>query len=66
MTEHRIRRIVWKITFARKIHPQEAAILTESVVSMIVKDMRLIAVVEGEGFKEMLTIFESGNFSGET
>ncbi|CAM4611237.1 unnamed protein product [Leuciscus chuanchicus] len=40
--------------------PQKAAILTESVLSMIVKDMRPISVVEGEGFKEMLTNFESG------
>ena len=40
--------------------PQEAAILTESVLSMICKDMRLISAVEGEGFKEMLTTFEAG------
>ena len=39
--------------------PQEAAILTESVLSMICKDMRPISVVEGEGFKEMLTYYKS-------
>lgn len=39
--------------------PQEAAILTDSVLSMIVKDMRPLAIVEGEGFKEMLTTFKS-------
>ena len=38
--------------------PQEAAVLTESVLSMTVKDMRLLAMVEGEGFKEMLTTFQ--------
>ncbi|XP_067283546.1 E3 SUMO-protein ligase ZBED1-like [Pseudorasbora parva] len=40
--------------------PQEAAILTESILTMIVKDMRPISVVEGQGFKEMLTTFKSG------
>lgn len=40
--------------------PQEAAVLTESVLTMIVKDMRPLAVVEGEGFKGMLTTFQSG------
>lgn len=40
--------------------PQEAAVLIESVLSMIVKDMRLLAMVEGEGFKEMLTTFQPG------
>ncbi|KAL3971429.1 mitogen-activated protein kinase binding protein 1 [Sarotherodon galilaeus] len=40
--------------------PQEVAVLTESVLSMILKDMRPLAVVEGEGFKEMLTTFQPG------
>lgn len=40
--------------------PQEAAILTDSVLSIIVKDMRPLAIVEGEGFKEMLATFQPG------
>ncbi|XP_078028245.1 E3 SUMO-protein ligase ZBED1-like [Epinephelus lanceolatus] len=40
--------------------PQEAAALTESILSMIVKDMRPLAIIEGEGFKEMLTTFNQG------
>ena len=34
--------------------PQEAAVLTESIQSMFLKDMRPLAMVEGEGFNEML------------
>lgn len=40
--------------------PQEAAVLTESVLSVIVKNMRPLAVVEGVGFQEMLATFRSG------
>lgn len=38
--------------------PQEVAVLTESVLAMILKDKRPLAV--GEGFKEMLTTFQPG------
>ena len=41
------------------LHPQGAAVLTESVLSMIVKDIRPLAMAEGKGFKEMLTNFQS-------
>ena len=40
--------------------PQEAAVYTNSIVSMIVKDMRPLAIVEGEGFREMVNTFHSG------
>ncbi|XP_063762122.1 E3 SUMO-protein ligase ZBED1-like [Eleginops maclovinus] len=40
--------------------PQEASVFTNSIVSMIVKDMRPLAIVEGEGFREMVNTFHSG------
>ena len=40
--------------------PQEAAVLPESILTMMVKVMRPLAMVEGEGFKEMLNTFQSG------
>ncbi|XP_077370240.1 E3 SUMO-protein ligase ZBED1-like isoform X2 [Festucalex cinctus] len=40
--------------------PEETAALTQSILSMIIKDMRPLAIVEGEGFKEMLTTFNQG------
>ncbi|KAL7387336.1 hypothetical protein ABVT39_022228 [Epinephelus coioides] len=40
--------------------PQEAAVLTESILSVIVKNMRPLAVVEGVDFQEMLATFRTG------
>ncbi len=39
--------------------PQEAAVLTESILSMIEKNMRPLALVEGAGFQKMLATFRS-------
>lgn len=40
--------------------PQEASMFTNSIISMIVKDMRPLATVEGKGFREMVNTFHSG------
>lgn len=40
--------------------PQQAAALTESILNMIVKDMRPLSMVDGEGFREMVSAFNPG------
>ncbi len=40
--------------------PQQAAALTESILNMIVKDMRPLSMVDGEGFREMVSAFHPG------
>lgn len=40
--------------------PQFAATLTDSVVHMIIKDMRLLSIVEDEGFRAMVKTFQPG------
>lgn len=37
--------------------PQQATALTQSVLKMIIKDMRPISIVDGEGFQEMIHDF---------
>ncbi|XP_049331875.1 E3 SUMO-protein ligase ZBED1-like [Astyanax mexicanus] len=37
-----------------------AAELSESILQMIIKDMRPLAIVEGQGFREMINTFHSG------
>ncbi|XP_051809364.1 zinc finger BED domain-containing protein 4-like isoform X2 [Acanthochromis polyacanthus] len=40
--------------------PQQAAELSQSILKMTVKDMRPVAIVEGEGFHEMMHTFHPG------
>lgn len=40
--------------------PQLAAQLTDSILQMITKHMRLLAVVQGQGFREMIKTFHAG------
>ncbi|XP_051976953.1 zinc finger BED domain-containing protein 4-like [Xyrauchen texanus] len=40
--------------------PQQATALTESILNMIVKDMRPLSLVDGEGFREMVSTFNPG------
>ncbi|KAF3837458.1 hypothetical protein F7725_004922 [Dissostichus mawsoni] len=40
--------------------PQMAGVLTESILNMLVNDMRPISMVEDEGFKQMVTTFHPG------
>uniref|UniRef100_A0A671UN90 HAT C-terminal dimerisation domain-containing protein n=2 Tax=Sparus aurata TaxID=8175 RepID=A0A671UN90_SPAAU len=40
--------------------PQMAQVLTESILNMIVNDMRPISMVEDEGFKQMINTFHPG------
>ncbi|KAL6463247.1 hypothetical protein MHYP_G00276380 [Metynnis hypsauchen] len=40
--------------------PKMAAELSESILQMIIKDMRPLAIVEGQGFCEMINTFHSG------
>lgn len=45
------------------LHPcttQMAAELSDSILQMIVKDMRPLAIVEGQGFREMINTFHTG------
>ncbi|XP_076849046.1 E3 SUMO-protein ligase ZBED1-like isoform X2 [Brachyhypopomus gauderio] len=40
--------------------PQMAAELSDSILQMIIKDMRPLAIVEGQGFREMIKTFHTG------
>ncbi|XP_051994042.1 E3 SUMO-protein ligase ZBED1-like [Xyrauchen texanus] len=40
--------------------PQQAAIVTDAILSMLVTDMRPMAMVEDEGFKKMVSILNPG------
>ncbi|XP_057208474.1 E3 SUMO-protein ligase ZBED1-like [Triplophysa rosa] len=40
--------------------PQQAAALTESILNMMVKDMRPLSMVDGAGFREMVSAFHPG------
>uniref|UniRef100_A0A3Q1FT65 BED-type domain-containing protein n=1 Tax=Acanthochromis polyacanthus TaxID=80966 RepID=A0A3Q1FT65_9TELE len=44
----------------KMLTPQECAPLTDKVLNMIVKDMRPLSMVEGEGFQEMLKSLNPG------
>ena len=40
--------------------PQQAAVLTESILNMIITDMRPLSMVEDEGFNRMICTFNPG------
>ncbi|XP_063749861.1 E3 SUMO-protein ligase ZBED1-like [Eleginops maclovinus] len=40
--------------------PERASVLTQSILNMIIKDMRPMAIVEGVGFREMINTFHPG------
>jgi len=40
--------------------PQQAAIVTDAILSMLVTDMRPLSMVEDEGFKKMVSILNPG------
>ena len=40
--------------------PQMAEVLTDSIINMIVNDMRPLSMVEDEGFKQMIKTFHPG------
>ncbi|XP_060903391.1 transmembrane 4 L6 family member 1 isoform X3 [Labrus mixtus] len=44
----------------RLMHPKMAEVFTESVLNMIVMDMRPLSMVEDEGFKQMIQTFHPG------
>lgn len=44
----------------KALTPQECSTLTDTVLNMLVKDMRPLAMVEGEGFQQMLKLFNPG------
>lgn len=39
--------------------PQQATVYTQAILNMMVKDMRPLSMVDGEGFKEMIEKFNS-------
>lgn len=55
-------RKVWRTTVREEVHhaPPGGGCTYRERLTMILKDMRPLAVVEGEGFKEMLTTFQPG------